>query len=224
MNDKSPAQQAIEAALACNWKEAIKINLEILKTDKTSIQALNRLAQAYHRAGHKKKSILTYKKVLRLDKYNPIALKNLTKIKLQKGKVKKEKTDNNQPDTAFLKEPGKTKTVNLIKLAPKQILLSLSCAEKVLIKPKKRSVSITTQDNRYIGALPDDLSLRLISFIKGGNQYGAFIKSATQNQVTVFLRETKKAKRFEGLPSFAPPGQSQYYSFVKKGTLEEDLS
>jgi tetratricopeptide (TPR) repeat protein len=210
------AQQAIEAALQGNWQEALLLNLKILKENKNDIQTLNRLAKAYLKIGQKKKSLQIYKKVLRIDKYNPIATKNLTKIKLQKGRIRKEQSENPLPKTIFLEEPGKTKIVNLVNLAPKQVLVGLSSADKVLIKPKKRVVYLCSVDSRYIGSLPDDLSQRLISLIKGGNQYEAFIKSVDKNCVSVFLREIKRAGRFKHLPSFALTSQSQFYSFVNE--------
>lgn len=42
---------AISAALAQDWNEAIRINLALLKTDKTNISLLNRLGFAYLQSG-----------------------------------------------------------------------------------------------------------------------------------------------------------------------------
>lgn len=52
MNDVIVSDQAaINAALAQDWKEAIRINTALLKTDKNNISLLNRLGFAYLQSG-----------------------------------------------------------------------------------------------------------------------------------------------------------------------------
>lgn len=50
--------------------------------------------------------------------------------------------------------------------------------------------------------LPDNVGLRLTSFIKGGNEYQACVKSVDDKNVTVFVKEVKRAKKFTNIPSF----------------------
>ena len=57
-------------------------------------------------------------------------------------------------------------------------------------------------DKTYIGMLPDNIGMRMIAFINGGNEYSACIKSVGDKDVTVFIRETKKMSRFRDQPSF----------------------
>jgi hypothetical protein len=103
----------------------------------------------------------------------------------------------------FLFEPGKTKIINLLNLAPPSVLAGLNCADQVSILPKNHAVSITAQDGTYLGALPDDLAHRLITFIKEGNKYEAYVKYATIKTLTVFIRETERSQKFSNQPSFA---------------------
>lgn len=85
-------QQAINQALAGNWQAAADLNLEILKSDKNNVDALCRLAKAYAGMGKKTLVVKTYRKVLRLDKFNPIAKNNLVKFLVKKGKVTQKTT------------------------------------------------------------------------------------------------------------------------------------
>ena len=73
--DISAPSSAIQAALSQNWKEAIRLNLAILKQTKHDIDALSRLAYAYLKSGSIKEAKKTYEKVLSLDQYNKIAEK-----------------------------------------------------------------------------------------------------------------------------------------------------
>src|SRR5260221_12334798 len=77
-------KKAIDAALSCNWQQALELNLEIIKQEPNSIECLNRLAKAYLELGNLKESQKFYKDVLDLDPYNSIAQKNLKKISLYK--------------------------------------------------------------------------------------------------------------------------------------------
>ena len=84
--DKDLAQEAILHALRGNWEEAVKINTKILDDQPNDVDALNRLAKAYAEVGKFKKAISSSQKVLKLDSFNTIATKALTKWKgLKKG-------------------------------------------------------------------------------------------------------------------------------------------
>ncbi len=52
--------------------------------------------------------------------------------------------------------------------------------------------------------LPDSIGMRLTDFIQGGNEYTASIRSVSDKNVVVFIKETKRAEKFKNLPSFLP--------------------
>jgi len=203
------AKDAIGAAISLDWKKAIEINQKILKIVKEDVETLNRLARAYICSGKKEEAQKLYKKALDIDPFNIIARKNLEKITTSAG-IKTNGTVQNHSIKSglnlanlFLFEPGKTKLVNLLNLAPPAILVSLNCGDEVLINPKNHSVSITTTTEKtYLGALPDDLAHRLISFINGGNQYDAYVKNATPKLLSIFIREVFRSPKFASQPSF----------------------
>jgi len=185
--DQPLTAQAIKCALCQNWKEAIRLNLELLRQNEENIEALNRLAYAYLKTGNLPSSKSTYKKVLKINKYNPIAIKNLKWLSnLTKHDIHQDPSVSPTP-TIFLEEPGKTKIVILIDPAAARVLCNIA----------------SDGQDVYIGALPDDLSHRLTRFINTGNTYEAYIKNVERNNVSVFIREMKRGKKFGHLPSFS---------------------
>ena len=67
---------AIQKALSNDWKEASEINLQLVNENPQDIDSLNRLGFSFMKLGLYPKSKDAYKKVLTLDKTNPIAVKN----------------------------------------------------------------------------------------------------------------------------------------------------
>lgn len=198
------AQLAIEAALNFDWEQAQKINKKILTIVKNDIESLNRLAHAYTCSNQRENAQKIYKQVLALDPYNLIAAKNLEKISKLNGFV----ANNNQSNGTdlsqiFLYEPGKTKIISLLNLAPPSVLSALNCGQTVTLNAKRHSVTISTEEGTYLGSLPDDLAHRLIGFISGGNQYESYIKYSTPKSLTVFIREVLRSSKFTNQPSFA---------------------
>jgi tetratricopeptide (TPR) repeat protein len=214
---KKLSQQAIEAALANHWQKAIELNERIIKLDSQNIAALNRLTKSYLELGKKKEARVAIKKVLELDKFNPLALKNLQKINLSKPREAIPATPTD-PDL-FIEEPGKTKTVSLINLADKSIINKLAVGETVNLVPRERRVSVISQSGDNLGKLPDDVSLRLKSLIKGGNQYQAYIRS-TSDGVKVFIQEVFRSKKLANQPSFVSH-EEDYLSFTPPNLVHE---
>jgi tetratricopeptide (TPR) repeat protein len=199
------ARLASQAALSSNWQEAVKINEKILKTNKDNVEALNRLARAMVCTGELARAQKLYKKVLEIDPYNIIARKNFEKISASNPasvKANSRIAHTVNVTNIFVSEPGKTKVVTLLNLAAPNILAVLNFGEQLAIKPKNHSVSITTQENVYLGALPDDLAHKLIALIAGGNQYEVYVKAVSAKSLAVFIREVFRSERFTNQPSF----------------------
>lgn len=200
------AEAAIAAALSQNWKEAIRINLILLKADKSDINALNRLGYAYVQTHQIKLAKLAFQKVIKLDQYNQIALKHTKKL----GSMKK--TSGAQliaPSTlrvsplSFLEEPGKTKIVAGVNLAPAEMISALSPGMEVTLKPRNHCVEVRSLDGNYVAALPDDISFKLLKLIASGYRYQIIVKSVEKKSLVMILRETTRGKRFADQPSFS---------------------
>ena len=204
MTDETPTEKAaIAAALAQDWKSAIALNLELLKKEKNNINILNRLGFAYLQRGQFAAAKRTFAKVIKLDEYNQIALKNLKKLGSVRQKDVLKSAPKQLSPLLFLEEPGKTKIVECVNTAPTSILASVSPGEEVLLHARNHVVEVRNDRNVYLGAIPDDLSFRLIKFLGGGNTYQALVKSIGKNTLTIFLRELSRGKRFVHQPSFA---------------------
>lgn len=199
-------RHAIDAALNQNWKEAVRINTILLKSDKSNINILNRLGFAYLQSGMITAAKKTFTKVIKLDTYNQIAAKNLKKLGLVRQKDLLKASTGQMSPILFLEEPGKTKIVECINTAPLQVLSSVSPGQEVLLRARNHTVEIRNDRNVYLGALPDDLSFRIIKFLAGGNTYKALVQSIGKNSMMIFIRELSRGKRFTTQPSFASIG------------------
>ena len=192
-------QEAIQHALDGNWELAVELNLAILDEVPENIAALNRLGRAYTELGQKDAAKTVYQKVLEIDKYNSIALKNIKLLPHQKGGtdgIAISKED-------FIEELGLTKTTQLIKVAGRETLLSLVCKQLLKLTPHGRLVGVTTMENLYVGCLPDDLSLKLKNLEAKGYIYTVCLKNASDNTASIFLRETKRPLKAGSLATFS---------------------
>lgn len=196
---KSLSNQAIAAALRADWQSAININLEIVKDNPNHIPTLNRLAKAYGELGQNDEAQSYYQKVLELDRYNSIALKNSQVIKHHQPQK------NHPPfnlNLNFIDEPGKTKTLPLTRLGDQKVITSLVPGQIVHLTPKNHSICVTTDNQEHIGALTDDIAYLLKHAINLGNQYEVAIKVATNQKVWIFIRETFRDERLKDSPTF----------------------
>lgn len=192
--------QAIQTALQGNWEEAIVLNKSLIAENPQDIDALNRLALAYTILGKLKEAKSTYLKVTHVDPLNPIALRNLKKLKENKFSATGS-TANSHINNKFLEEPGKTKVVELVNIAQPKIVESLRTGQSLELSIKRLKI-FALEGAQYIGVLPDDIARRLIKFMKNGCKYEAYVKSATQHKVTVFIKEIKKTTKYHDQPSF----------------------
>jgi len=219
---------AISAALAQNWDRAIEINKTILKNNKDDLETLCRLAYAYLQYGEIDKAKKLYKKILAADRYNCVAQKNYLKIANLSGThIKTNRSDRVSP-SLFIEEPGRTKIIQLINLAPFRIISKLSIGDTVQLNPKKHAIEVRGIDKTYYGAIPDDVTFRLLKFIEAGNTYLVCIKNIQKNYISVFIREMSRGKKLNHQPSFSPASLKDFATTIrkeiKKGVLPEEES
>lgn len=199
--EENLAQQAVNAAIKADWKLAIVTNSRILKSASKDIDALNRLAKAYTEVGKAMLAKKASKKVLKLDPNNSIARKALLKLKSPIDKSKNAAGPSSFSE-AFLEEPGKTKIVKLINLGDTKVTASLFSGDEVNLVCHSHKVSVTTLPGRYIGRLPDDIAARLRKLIKSGNTYKILVKSASREELSVFIQELSRSEKLKDYPSF----------------------
>lgn len=219
-------QQAVEAAINSDWKTAVKLNNKILVSDKKNLSAYLRLGFAYLQTQDLIKAKKNYKKVLKIQPKNKLAQESIERIKiLENKKAKRGKTVFVKFDpNLFLEVPGKTKSINLVKLGQKNILAQLTIGQLVNLKAKKRKIEIRTQINDYIGSFADDISKSLYLFIKNGNQYVGFIQDFSLNNVTVFIKEIKKGKKYAEYTSFTKDVQNDLARLQEREKNEDSVN
>lgn len=216
---------AIEAALRGDWSSAIELNQDLLKETPEDIEALNRLAFAQMEKGDLKKAKINYERLLSLDHFNPIALKNLNKLgSIKKSSFKNSNSVQNHPldlTNLFLEEIGKTKVVKLKNPAELHILSLLKPGDEVELVIKRRGIMVLGRNEAYLGALPDDLAHRLIQFMKHGNKYQAFVKSSDKNFLVIFIKEVVRTPRFKNQPSFSSTPLT-YLTSVRDEVMDQE--
>lgn len=212
---KITSDQAIKATLSGDWESAIKLNKSLIEENPKDVEALNRMGLAYSILGKTKEAKESFDKVIEIDPLNSIALKNIKKLKNDQPNNENGVTFI-QVNNIFIEETGKTKVVELINLAQAEILQSLQTGQAVDMSIKRLKIFVQ-QGTKYIGVLPDDIGNRLIKFINGGNKYEAFVKSASHQSVSIFIRELKKSAKFKDQPSFV-------HTLEKKLNIKSDKS
>jgi tetratricopeptide (TPR) repeat protein len=209
--------QAIQTALVGDWDNAVSLNQSILLEEPNDIDTLNRLAFAFLSLGNTKDAKHIYEKVLMLDMKNPIAIRNLKRLNDNQTRISSIPLNN-----LFIEEPGKTKVMELINIADKKVVAFLRSGELIELKIKRNKIFAYNSDNQFVGMLPDDICQRLIKFINAGNLYEAYIRTVDNNRVSIFIRETKRVKKFRDQPSFVnnivPRATDK-----KRGQTEESL-
>lgn len=197
--------QAIKSALENRWDDAIDLNLQIIAEIPKDIDSLNRLAYAYMQSGKFDEAKTTYGQIIDLDKTNPIATKNLRKLSTLSTQKNGKSILNHHihMDNVFIQEAGKTKTVELSNIADKKTLMTLQHGDDVTLAIKRSKIFVQSADKTFIGMLPDSIGIRLIAFMKGGNEYQACIQSVGDKSITIFIKEVKRAKKYTDQSSFS---------------------
>jgi tetratricopeptide (TPR) repeat protein len=214
--ENSLAQKAVTLALEGNWKEALSVNLQILSESPNDIDALNRSARCYAELGECDTAIKKSRKVLEIDPENSIAQKCLLKWKsVIPGKIHFQNVIGAE---LFLEESGKTRIVPLLNPGSLNVFANLDSGDEVKLFAHAHRVSITDDEGKYLGCLPDDLAARLRELIKKGVKYLVLIKSIDSKNISVFIREVENKT---GITSF-PPEKIDYVTFTPPELVHRD--
>lgn len=190
-------QAAIQAAKDQAWHQAVSINQDILVQEAADLEAMNRLGLAHMQLGQLDEAKHIFQEAIKIDKSNIIANKHLKKLATnQVGNLL------TFSDSYFIEEPGKTKILELHRLANKQTLSKLSVGQNCKLVIKTHYICIEVEDNTHIGALPEDLSARLTKLIQNGNEYSCQVHSCTEKACKVLIKETKSSEKNANVQSF----------------------
>ncbi|HSX57743.1 MAG TPA: tetratricopeptide repeat protein [Candidatus Saccharimonadales bacterium] len=216
-------QEAINAALVGEWQKAAELNSQLFDEYPEDVNVLNRLGHAYSELGQVNKASSTFKKVLELDPYNPIAKKNIDKLSTLRGANLKPKEGTRVIDVdMFLEEPGKTKTIEVVDLAMPRVLIQLRVGDTVLLNNNKNDVSIVSEEGKRLGKLESSWGNEISSALSLGSDFSAIVKAINVGKdpkgstFSVFVRETKRSKKIVQ-PIF--PIDSNFTPFVREETV-----
>jgi tetratricopeptide (TPR) repeat protein len=201
---------AIAAALENNWPQAIQINQTLLRKYPNDIDTMNRLARAFTETSKLQQAKKLYEKILKLDPYNQIAEKNLSRLSsLKKSDLRVAQPSPPIKADIFLEEPGKTATLALIDTAMSSVLAGLRAGDAVVLSPHRNDVTVISTSGQRIGKVENYLAKALAGNLRDGSVFDAFIKSVSLNgnnkkgksQVTIFVRETHRSPKIK-IPPF----------------------
>ncbi len=216
--------QAVNAAKNQLWEDAVKYNQLIIVESCEDLGAHNRLGVAFSQLNQNSQAKAEFEQVLSFDKSNQIAKKNLAKLKNKQGI---NVCSLNLP-VQFIEEPGRTKVVELHRLAGRDVLDKLIVGEQCQLKPKSRYVSIESLKSCYIGSLPEDISFNISKLIRSNNTYVCFIRSISPISCSVFIAELKRSKENEFIHSFPTSRSSSnvedFYLEGEDTTLLEEIA
>jgi tetratricopeptide (TPR) repeat protein len=215
-------KQAIALAMQGKWKEAIEINKTILDIFPDDVDAYNRLGRAYMETGIYQEAKKAYEKSLHFDPYNAIAKKNLNRLAHIKEAPKSLKDQSRTVEPHFIEEAGKSGVVTLQNLASAKTLIRLVAGDQAYLKADASNLIVKNSIGEYIGQVEPRHAQRLLRFMKAGNKYSAAIISATENKVTVIIRETYQHPDLVGQPSFPPRWAEGLHQYPSDRIAAED--
>lgn len=201
-------EQAIQSTVKKHWNKAISFNKEILRQKPKHLPTLNRLGLAYIKTQKLKKAKEVFDKALKINSNHPITIKNLKTLKNCKKSNFSPTLNDTEEDFlhSFIEIPGSSRNVPIIKSGEPETITNLEIGQPLKLKISARKVKILTLKNKYVGCLPDNLSLRFIKLLNSGYKYSIHLKSNHPQNLQVFIEEIKRSKRLKGVPTFPTKG------------------
>jgi len=201
------SREAINLAIQGNWREAIKLNQDLVAMFPDDVESYNRLGRAYTELGKYEEAEKAYRQSLKIDSYNAIAQKNIQRLALLKKTKTAQKRDTRKvAPQAFIEEIGKAGVVHLHNLAKPVVLARVAAGDEVLLKPKGINLMVESVRGEALGQVEPRHGQRLVRLIKGGNKYTGAIVSSAENAVSVMIRETYRHPAMAGQLSFPTRG------------------
>jgi hypothetical protein len=172
--------------------------------------------------GQYAKSTEAYSRTVEIDPYNAIANRNLRRIAdMDQSETEEVDTDQVAPHH-FIEEIGRSGTVVLYDLAPKEKRARMVAGDNVVLKVDGTSLLVENKRGEYMGRVEPKTAQRLGRLITGGNQYSATIVRAKADMMSIIIRETYQDPSQAGKLSFPPKGVDEFRASVDDGTIRAD--
>jgi len=217
-------KEAILLAMQGRWREAIAANESLLENFPNDVDIYNRLGRAYMELGEYSMARQSYEKALELDSYNNIARKNLDRLShLGEPAVDTGGSSYAVEPQHFIEEVGKAGVVSLYQLAPPGTLAKTVAGSRVNLRIEGSSLIADNAHGEYLGKVEPRHGQRLIKLMQGGNQYTANVINASEDGVTVIIREVYQDPSQAGRLSFPPRGVEPTRSYISDRIIRREL-
>jgi hypothetical protein len=212
------AEQAIQLALESKWEEAASLNRAILEAQPNDVDTWNRLGKALLELGRYREAHDAYGKSLDLDPVNSIAKRNLDRLAgLQDAEAPRREAVAKVAQDLFIEEVGKSGST-ILRNTPRERLATLTAGDEVYLRPENDELQIANVNGDVLGSVEPKLGLRLLRLIHGGNQYAAAVKSLTDSDVEVIIKEIYRDPSQTRL-SFPATGGEGVRPYIKESLL-----
>lgn len=201
------SKQAIALAMEGRWREAVTANQHLIESFPNDVDAYNRLGRAHMELGEYSLARDAYEEALKVDPYNTIASKNLTRLsRLEEAGIEVGDGQEKVEPQQFIEEVAKAGVVNLRRLAAPEILAKTVAGSRANLKVEGTRLIVENSRGEYLGQVEPRHAQRLIKLANGGNRYTASIISSSEEAVSVIIREVYQHPSQAGQPSFPSRG------------------
>lgn len=234
------SQEAVNLAVKGEWERATEVNIAILESFPTDVEAMNRLVKALIETGSYVDAQAALNQVCEIAPYNNIAKKNRARLDqltanpdLPKSETSKQARKAAGASQTFIEESGKSATTvlrnsnSLRNANGRKTTIHLAPSDPVVLSREKNTVMVKTLDGQLLGQLEPKMGNRLARLMDGGNKYSAVVVSVNDDGVSIMVRETFKHPSLQNMCSF--PSQSAANSdgasrtrVANQSALEED--
>jgi hypothetical protein len=211
------AEQAIQLALESKWEEAVTLNRSLLSLQRSDVDAWNRLGKALIELGRFAEARDAYGESIQLDPVNSIAKRNLDRLSTIKEDEQPREATAKVAQDLFIEEIGKT-GVTVLEDVASETLATLTAGDEVYIKPGEELLSIENAQGDLLGRIEPKLALRLLRLIEGGSRYAAAIKSVTEKEAEVIIKEIYRDPN-QTRPSFPTVGGEGVRPYIRDSLL-----
>ena len=221
---KDRSKKAIAFAMKSRWKEATAVNRAILKDFPRDLEAWNRLGKALSELGCLADAREAFSKALEVSPHNGIARKNLERLKRLDEYDQPAFVTSGATAQAFIEESGNSGVTSLVNLAPPNALLKLSPGHPIDLQCEGGGLKVFRASGEYLGQVESRLASRLARLMQGGNRYAAAVRSVSEREVIIIIRESFRHHSQAHVPSFPPRVTGPYPMYMPNSSVEYGLS
>ncbi len=221
---KDLSKKAVAFAMKSRWKEAASVNRAVLKDFPRDLEAWNRLGKALSELGCVAEARDAFGKALEVSPHNSIARKNFERLKRLGEDEQPALVTSGATAQAFIEDGGNSGVTSLVSLAPPNALLKLSPGHPIELRCEGGGLKVFRASGDYVGRVESRLASRLARLIKGGNRYDATVRSVSEREVVVIIRESFRHHSQAHVPSFPARVTGPYPVYLPGAPTDYGLS